>query len=233
MGLLRRRRTSPASAVPVDLTASIRAALPRGFEAAAEALADESGSVVDACWVVGRRQAEAGASLGECLEGLRSTTQLVCTRDPEFGEMHALGLGWSEETLAYLHRLSCHDPVTGLATHAHLRERISELYRDAVARRHALVVTEASPRSGGDPVAVARSLALLGRTARTVFGAEPIAQVGRRRVVVVAPRDDKLPNRVSLLRRMTDQGAGRVWIEGLPDTDEYAATLLDELARGA
>lgn len=224
MGLWRRR---------TRLTADIRAALPDGFEGAAEALAEPSRSAVDACWVVGRRRAGIGSSLDECLDGLRTTTQLVGRRDPAFDELRALCLGWSEETLAYLHQLSCSDPVTGLATHAHLRERISELYRDAVARRHALVVTEAALTPSDDPVTAARSLTLLGHTARSVFEGEPIAQVGHRRVVVVAPRDAHLPTRVSLLRRMADHSADRIWIEGLPDTDQYAAALLDELARGA
>lgn len=215
------------------LTAEIRTALPHGFDAAAEAIVDPLGSVVDACWVVGRRRAEIGSSLDESLDALRSTTRLVGRRDPVFDELRALCLGWSEETLAYLHRLSCSDPLTGLATHAHLRERISELYRDAVDRRHALVVTEAAFGPAADPLSAARSLTLLGHTARSVFGGEPIAQVGHRRVVVVAPRNDQLPTRVSLLRRMADRSADRVWIEGLPDTDQYAATLLDELARGA
>jgi len=189
--------------------------------------------------VVGRTQAELGSSLGESLEGLRATTQLVVARDPLFDESHALSLAWSESVLGYLHGLSCADPLTGLSTHAHIRERIAELYRNAVAdaigansvsRSHALVITDAGEVLL-DPVSTARRMTLLGQAARTVFsGSETIGQVGHK-VVVVTPRNDALPERVSLLRRMVVRQAERVWIEGLPGTDASAVSLLDELAR--
>jgi hypothetical protein len=217
-----------------ELTERVRVALPPLFEAVGEALA-AGHPAVEACWVVGRTQAELGSSLGECLEGLRATTQLVARRDPLFEETHALSLAWSESILGYLHGLSCADPLTGLSTHAHIRERIGELYRDAIADRvshsHALVVTDAGGLT--DPVSVARRLTLVGQAARSVFsGTETIGQIGASRVVVVTPRSDSLPNRVSLLRRMVTEQADRVWIEGLPDTDASAVHLLDELARG-
>ena len=234
--LLRHDKGRPAAGV--ELTEEQRAALPRRFEAAGEALAAGSPFVVEACWVVGRDLAEVGVSLGESLEGLRTTTLFVADRDPTFDECHALSLAWSEATLGYLHRLSCADPLTGLATMAHVRERISELYRDAVANSHALVVTEAhlptAPDGSVDLIAAARLMALLGETARGVFApSATIGQVGHSRVVVLAPRDDSLASRVSLMKRMADAAADRVWIEGLPRTDESAASLLDELARGA
>jgi len=211
----------------------LRAVIPPRFEAAGEALAAGS-SVIEACWVAGRDLADMGVSLGESLEGLRSTTQLVSSRDPSFEECHALSLAWSEATLGYLHGLSCADPLTGLATLAHLRERIAELYRDAQldARAHALVVTEVRRPSELDQLASARRLTLIGHAARTVFaGREAIGQVGPSRVVVVAPRDESLPARVDLLRRMVSDRADRVWIEGLPGSDASAVQLLDELAR--
>lgn len=241
MGLFKgSRRRSPDPAARVELTDELRAALPPRFEAAGEALAAGSESVEAAIWVAGRALAEGGASLGESLDGLRSTTQLVLHREPLYREMHALSVAWSEATLGYLHGLSCADPLTGLASLAHVRERISELYRSAAAdggayRDHALVVTEAHlPSDHTDPIEAARRMALLGETARTVFsGTETIGKVAPARLVVLAPRDDTLPARVSLLRRMAGGRAERVWIEGLPGSDESAATLLDELARGA
>ena len=125
---------------------------------------------------------------------------------------------------------------------ARLRERIAELYRNAVAdsigassvsRSHALVVTDAGNAADlTDPVSVARRLALLGEAARTVFaGSETIGQIGTSKVVVVAPRNERLADRVSLLRRMVVPEASRVWIEGLPGSDASAVSLLDELAR--
>lgn len=236
MGLLNKRRGSGSAALGAELTDAVRGALPPRFEAAGEALA-AGRFVVGACWVAGRGLAEVGASLGESLEGLRTTTRLVADRDPTFEECHALSLAWSESTLGYLHGLSCADPLTGLATLAHLRERISELYRDTANRSHALVVTEAhlsGPGGDFDAISSARRLTLLGETARSVFArAATVGQVGHSRVVVVAPRDDSLAPRVSLLKRMVEDAADRVWIEGLPGTDQSAAYLLDELARGA
>lgn len=240
MGIFARKRTPRRLRSPgAELTEEMRALLAPHFEAVGEALAAATSSV-DACWVVGRTQAELGSSLGESLEGLRATTRLVADRDPLYEETHALSLAWSESVLGYLHGLSCADPLTGLSTHAHIRERIGELYRNAVAdtiggssvsRSHALVVTAVGPVL--DPLSAARRLTLLGQTARTVFsGSETIGQVGHDKVVVVARRDDELPDRVSLLRRMVQPQAERVWIERLPGSDASAASLLDELARG-
>ncbi len=229
MGLVGRR--APAMPMPE----AMRVALPPGFEAAGEALAaEEAARVLQACWVVGRDLANMGMSLGESIEGLRSTTRLVARRDPRFEETRALCVAWSEATLGYLHGLSCADPLTGLATMAHLRERIGGLYRDAHedARQHALVVAELDRPRGLDQVATARRLALVGHAARSVFaGQEAIGAVGQSRVVVVAERGEDLGQRVSLLRRMVSDRASRVWIEGLPETDESAVHLLDELAR--
>ncbi len=228
----KRRRASVKS----FLSEEQRAALPPRFEATGEALAGAPDRVLQACWVVGRDLADMGTSLGESIEGLRSTTRLVQHRDPVFDEMQALSVAWSEATLAYLHGLSCSDPLTGLSTMAHLRERIAGLYRDARAdaHRHALVVAELAQPVGLDNVAAARRLTLVGHAARSVFaGQEAIGKVGPSRVVIVARRDDDLGQRVSLLKQMVSDRAARVWIEGLPTSDESAVNLLNELARGA
>lgn len=228
----------------VELSEEQRLALPPGFEAVGEALAWGTGSVT-ACWEVGRELASVGVSLGETLDGLRTTFRLVRKADPDFAESHAISVGWSESTLTYLHSLSCEDPLSGLASHAHVRGGISDLYRgpvwvgspaEGVRRSHALVVIESADRrqpTNKRPVLV-QSLLMgrIGATARTVFaGTETIGRVGVHCVVVVAARDDRLAQRVALLRRMLDDHSIRVWIEGLPGSDEAAAALLDELAR--
>lgn len=218
-----------------ELSDEQRAALPPGFVATAEALASGSGHALGAVLMAGSELAEWGTPLGEALDGLRATTVDVAGRDPTFAEVRALSSAWGETTLAYLHGLSCADPVTGLATLAHLRQRIGELYRDTRHDRHALVVTDArSSGDRGDVLAMAHRLTLLGESARAVFsGAEAIGRVGRCRLVVLTARDDALPGRVSLLRRLAEGSSRRAWIEGLPGTDEAAAVLLDELAREA
>lgn len=225
--------------------------LPPRFQAVAEALASGSGSV-EACAVAGAQMAKDGASLDETLEALATTYRLVRGIDPAYDDVRALGRSWSDSMLAHLHQMACEDPMTGLASLAHVRSRLSELYRGElrgtgqVRDTHALVVAELPPDRHEDPPDSARAkhvltrsmrLSGLGDAARTVFiGTETIGRLGPDRIVVIAERDDKLGQRVALLRRMTRtlQVGGttaRVWIEGLPGTDEVAALLLDELAR--
>jgi hypothetical protein len=79
-------------------------------------------------------------------------------------------------------------------------------------------------------------LARAGVSARTVFSrGETIARLGPSRVGVLVERDERLGRRVRLLRTLLapidDGPPPRVWIEGLPGTDDTAANLLDELAR--
>ena len=70
---------------------------------------------------------------------------------------------------------------------------------------------------------------------RTAFaGQETIGRLTRHRLTVLAPRDERLGQRVALLRRLlthTELAAPRVWIEGLPSTRDAAAATLSELAR--
>ncbi|HEU4811608.1 MAG TPA: hypothetical protein VFT00_05680 [Nocardioides sp.] len=199
--------------------------------------------------MVGHDLARQGVSLEETLEGLRATYRLVAGRDPDYPGMQAVSVAWGEATLGYLHQLSCEDPLTGLATMAHVRGRLSELYRGeltesiGVREAYALVVVDVSRGSDGsggsraDVLTHALRAHRLGETVRGVFaGPETIGRLGPARVVVVARRDDRLVPRTGLLRRMvasSESGsrAGRVWIEGLPGSDTAAGALLDELKR--
>jgi hypothetical protein len=227
-----------------DLPEQVRAGLPLRFEAIGEALASGSSSL-EACDVVGRRLAEDGAALDEVLDALRQTTRAVLGTDPAYDAVRAISIAWSEGTLAYLHQLSCEDPLTGLASMAHVRSRISEIYRGAaragtdVSVQHALVVIDlpetvtslAAPDAGFSRTL---RLARVGQSAGTVFnGAETIGRLGARRVVAVVERDPHLGRRVALVRTLLASAdfPTRVWIEGLPGSDEVAALLLDELAR--
>ena len=70
-------------------------------------------------------------------------------------------------------------------------------------------------------------------TTRAVFsGPDTLGRLGRHRIAVVTERDDRLAQRVTLLRRMLSrlEGGARVWIEGLPASGAGAAALLGELA---
>lgn len=252
MGLFETRSRRAALVIMRDS----RDMIPAGFEAVADALRAGHGST-DACLVIGRQLADDGTSLEQALSGLRITTRAILGRDPAFADVEALCLAWSEATLGYLHQLSCEDPMTGLASLAHLRSRLSELYRgelrrtdptsssaDSIGPRpvqdtHALIVLDLPSPATMDRDGVTRALQLaqLGVAARTVFpGSEIAGRLGLRRVGVLAARDAALGRRVSLLRVLTSEvdrsgRATRVWIEGLPKTDSGAAQLLDELAR--
>jgi hypothetical protein len=239
----RAKRSTDGPGATTDLPEALRRALPQHFEAVGEAVASgpASGSgpaSIAACGEAGRVLARAGVSLGEALDGLWTTVGMVRRREPDHPEVRALSVAWSEVTLGYLNRLSCLDPLTGLATQAHVQGRLTELYRlpgpeESGARRpHALVVVEA--RAQADSLAHAARLTQLGELGRTVFpAADTIGRVGPRRVVVLTARDDRLARRVSVLRRMLDNAHpdARLWIEGLPDSPAGAGALLEELAR--
>lgn len=228
-----RRATTGDPGARGELSSEQRAALPPRFEAVGESLASGSGGT-SACEVVGAALAHDGVSLAEALDRLAETTTLVLGTEPSFDDARALSVAWSEATLGYLHRMSCDDPLTGLASLAHLRSRISEVYRGSVPDDHALVVVVAPEHGHDDVLSRSMRVAQLGDTARTVFsGAATIGHVAPGRVVVLAGRDERIGRRVGLLREMLGgpEPHTRVWIEGLPETDEGAAALLDELTR--
>lgn len=219
----------------------VRSGLPHRFEVLGEALVSGS-DALDACAVAGQDLARDGASVQETLEGLRETCRQVSGADPSFEVVTALVIAWSETTLGYLHQLSCDDPLTGLASQAHLRSRISELYRLAgpdPVTGHALVLCalpfgDDPTEEFGDHFTRAMRLARAGELARTAFARdETIARLGSHRVAILAARDDRLARRVRVLRTLLESTEPvRVWIEGLPTSDRGAGMLLDELARG-
>jgi len=231
--------------------------LPARFEAVGERLA-AGHDASSACALVGRETARDGADLGEALDGLRTTYARVQGGEPDFRALRALCVAWSEETLGYLHQLSCEDPLTGLASLAHVRARLSEVYRDAehegrsTNTSHALVVVDVpllarrpSVEGGrGEQYGVTAGfesalwLARLADYTRLVFpGGETIGLASPSRLVVVVQRGDLLAPRVGLLRGLVEDmdprgERARIWIEGLPPSDDGAGLLLDEIARG-
>ena len=128
--LVRRGAQAEVTASAVPAGDVLRLPLPARFEAVGERLlAGHDAS--SACAFVGREIARDGADLGEALDGLRTTYARVQGGEPDFRALRALCVAWSEETLGYLHQLSCEDPLTGLASLAHVRARLSEVYRGA------------------------------------------------------------------------------------------------------
>jgi GGDEF domain-containing protein len=167
--------------------------------------------------------------------------------EPDVASVEALSVAWSEATLEFLHGLSCEDPLTGLASFAHLRARLDEMYREAdqtgeaVSATHALVVVEMAAadlrRRAQHQFTRALHLVQIARMVRAVFaGGETIGRLSPDRAVVVVRRLPQLGASVAMLRELLDDldlGATevRVWIEGLPASPESATSLLDELSR--
>ncbi len=243
-----RRRPTLGDRSPTPLPEALRRALPRRFEAVGEALASGTDALA-ACAVVGRDVARDGADLGEALDGLRATYHLLGGGEPDFTATRELAVAWSEATLEYLHQLSCEDPLTGLASLAHVRTRLAELYRDAeqtdvsVQVSHALVVVElrflVAGAGGEHQFTRALRLVRVAEALRAVFsGGETLGRVGSDKAAVVVPRTVDLGTSVALLREFLDDlelgpEETRVWIEGLPASGDSAARLLDDLARAS
>lgn len=220
----------PACAEP---TPTRQTPLP-GWGSVGEALAGQDcvSAVLARCRVVGRDLAEAGASVGEGLEGLRSTTLLVRGREPSFEEALAVADGWAEATLSWMHRLTCADPATGLATEAHLLQLLTDSYRCTPGELERLILVVIELTAQKPSASHTRRVSLVGGTAGSAFpDARAVARFGPRRVVVLAPRAPNLHARTALLARMLDDLAVQVWVEPLPSTEESAAWLLGELAR--
>lgn len=226
---------------------AVRSQLPPRFEVLGELLA-RGESTTDACSVVGRELARMGVDLGEALGRLGSTYQLVVGTEPTLEDVQELSVSWGEETLGYLHQLSCVDPLTGLASLAHLRARLGEVYQRAeqgegtAKDQFALVVVDLPllTNSHSDRLNGSLRLARVADRAQTVLpGGHTVARLNGIRIAVLVERSSLLGQRVHLLREILQDTSAydpgmhrtRVWIEGLPTTVQGAAWLLDELAR--
>jgi GGDEF domain-containing protein len=212
-------------------------------EAVADAVADGR-DPAPACTELGRLRAEDGAGLAETLDDLATLYDVAGLEEPPHSAVRALALAWAESSLQFLHALSCEDPLTGMATLAHLRTRMSELYREAerdgrrAAGSHAVLVVEVVDELAGRWERTLR-LTDVAECMRAVFsGGETLARASDRRALVLVDRGTDLPRSVEALRRLlVDWRVGepveppRIWVEGLPYSAESAIRLLDELAR--
>lgn len=252
MGLfaIRARGSTADSGWSGDGLEAARRGLPARFEAVAELLAAGRDASV-ACGVVGRELARDGADLGEALSDLAKTCAAVVGAEPTFADLQALSVAWGEETLGYLHQLSCEDPLTGLVSLAYLRTRLAEAYRGAerrgerVADRFGLMVIDAPrfarPLSRQERFGRAFAMVRLVELVRQVFpGEESVARVHESRIVVLVAKDPLTGSRAGLLRDRlhADAQSGsavsdstRVWLEPLPPTNQGVAWLLDEITR--
>ena len=232
--------------------------VPRGFDPVIDALR-AGGDVRAAALESGRDLAGDGVPLDEVLADLEATYAVAGADQPDYQVVRDLCLAWTEMSMRYLHGLSCDDPLTGLASLAHLRSRLDEIYREAevrgmrVADERALVVVEADRvarqadgSAEGRSASVTRRFGSALRMAeaadalRAVFsGGETLARSGVHRAVALVRRQGELAAQVEALRVLLmsrseagiDRRERRVWIEGLPSSRDAASVLLDELAR--
>ena len=240
-----RRTSGTTGGKSQEMSERLRQKLPARFEAVGEALSAGADAHA-ACAVVGRDLARDGVDLSEALHGLWSTFALVVGREPDFEATRSLGIAWSDETLGYLHEVSCENPLTGLATLAHLRGRLAEIQRGADSRgiggdtTHALIVVDVPQLAGvgrEDHLGGALVMARVASQVRLVFeGEETVAEASPSRLLVLAERTEALGTRVGSLRDLLHEvtpleSVIRVWIEGLPANPAATSTLLDELAR--
>jgi hypothetical protein len=246
-----REREVRRAAEPMETPLEVPGLQRNAFLAVVEALQDET-DVVPASTEVGRKLADDGVPLPDALDGLHAAYNAVHGTEPAFDAIRALSQSWSESSLQYLHSLSCDDPLTGLASLAHLRSRLNELYRESeligtpVSHTHALVMVEALPPLDGTNVDRELRLVDIAECLRIVYcGGEVLARIGLTRGAALVARTDGLPEQVETVRalitawrREDDDGlelddfpVPRVWIEGLPTSVEWAGRLLDELAR--
>ena len=251
--LVRRGAHAEVTADAVPDRGRAQRVLPARFEAVGERLA-AGHDASSACAEVGRETARDGADLGEALDGLRTTYARVQGGEPDFRALRALCMAWSEETLGYLHQLSCEDPLTGLASLAHLRARLSEVYRGAeqggrsTNTSHALVVVDV-------PLLARRPSWRAAADVATPASSQPCGWPGwpstrgwcsregrpsarrARRGWSWSPSGGTCSHRewgcCAISSRTWTRGEerARVWIEGLPPSDDGAGLLLDEIAR--
>lgn len=224
-----------------------RVLAPAGFEAVADAL-EGNGDLLAATQDLGRRTALEGAALDDVLDDLAATYR--CRGgwwdEPPFEVVKTLATSWADSSLRYLHGVSCEDPLTGLASLAHVRTRVSEIYREAARDGVAgppdfafLVVELNFTDSSATQLDRILRMVDVGELIRTVCtGGEAIGQISASRAVVVVRRDEHVGEAVgALLGLLHDwhyrQGGmpARLWIEGLPAAADSAEVLLDELAR--
>lgn len=208
---------------------------------------------------LGRARAESGAGLEETLTDL-AALHAVLTHDNEHGGLiapdpdaaptpmvRAAALAWADASCGELRNAETTENLTSLSTHAYLRTRLGEVYRQAtrvnvpVARTHSLLVVtlDLSAVTGWSRL---MAMVLVADVLREVFdGGESMAILGPSVAVVLAERDLEfgeralnagwlITERLAVDPQLT---TGRPWlrVESLPDTEDGARTLLHGLSR--
>jgi hypothetical protein len=209
-----------------------------------------TGDPGDALTRLGRARAEAGAGLSETLLDL-AALHAVLTADtamvaPNVDALPArmlrmTALGWADVVSKQAGNCASEDPLTGLATHAYLRTRLGEIYRETPGVYVLILLRLDLTQATGWSRVVA--MTLVADAMRTVFdGGETLATVGPGVACVLVRRDHTLARRVSNLRilaadslavdpHVRPTGPAKVWLERLPATHAEACALLTTFGR--
>jgi hypothetical protein len=233
----RTRRAAPESR---------RDLVPAGFEPLFDALEDGA-PLLGVVEELARSAAAEGIALDDVLANLAVTYRASgdIVDEPPFEVVRAVAGAWADSSLRFLHSISCEDPLTGLASLAHMRTRMSEVYRESDRRgvvptsSHALLVVQLHwPNSVTTTFDRLLRLIDVAEMLRSVYaGDEVVGQLTGSRAAALVRRDDTIGQSVSSLLGLLQEWEARtgvvtrLWIEGLPATQLAGEALLDELAR--
>jgi hypothetical protein len=209
---------------------------------------------------LGRARAEAGAGLDETLTDLaalhavltspESSSGLIAT-DPDAAPtalVRATALAWADASSGELRNAEATENLTSLTTHAYLRTRLGEVYRQAerdgvaVPESHSLlaVTLDLSTVVGWSRL---MAMVLVADVLREIFdGGESIALLGPSVAVVLAPRDTAfgdraltagwlVAERLSADPQLTSTRRPWLRVEKLPPTQDEARDLLRRISR--
>lgn len=195
--------------------------------------------------VVAHEVGASAAQLGDPLEDLLTTIEVAYLEarasDPEYRVIKAAMTAWHEQMTLFNLEVSCEDPLTTMATLAHVRSRIEDAYRVAGTRcrapeaEYALVLMQFAERPRALPLEASMDVLRIARVLRLVFDAdECFAPLTSRRYVVLAHRSRI--DRVGDLRTVfaadgLDDAIERIWVESMPPSPDDVSWLLSELSR--
>jgi len=190
---------------------------------------------------LGNARGSAGFDLRETASDLDALAEILpvetAERIHDEGTVPALS-AWADAFIDRVHAPACVDTMTGLATLAYLRVRLVEVHRECHDRRiragdaYALVV--AGPhRAATTPLARLAARLRAGRCLRDWFpGGETACHLDADRVLVLAPRDDRLePRTRGLAADLGGGGLGDSLIWPMADRIADAQRQVDALAR--
>lgn len=198
------------------------------------------GDASDAVWEAGSLYALDGESLRALLDDVDRTREAHRLPTADLDLVRALALAWSEAALGRYARLTCTDPLTGLATAQHLQTQVVSLSRRRESGAWALAIIDIGPgMSSIETSAVPRGmfelvgLSEVAAVATSEVAADVIvARLGPRRCAVLVPQEDATALVTRIDRRIREHfSSTRTWIERLPAEPTRAASLIDELCR--